>query len=235
MLSVGLIVDPPAGLDGRLPQPWCGGPQPSASDEHGLRHARLVRAVERSPRTGATYDAAGSARRPRSRSAQMARRHWQSRALSRCFPLPLPAVPRWAAPRPVLADAARRRDQHPAPAGTTGRPAPPADDPVADPDCRRPTAISRPASRSSNTATSRRPSRNSTSAVDVLLESPYGARHRAADPRALRSARRPHQRLRSEGARRGRRLHREEVRAGVDRRAAGAVDAPSRRPPAPRS
>ena len=47
---------------------------------------------------------------------------------------------------------------------------------------------------------------------------------RAAHPRALRSAGRSHQHLRSEGARRGRRLHREEVRAGVDRRAAGAVD-----------
>ncbi len=46
---------------------------------------------------------------------------------------------------------------------------------------------------------------------------------RAAHPRAFRSAGRSHQRLRGEGARRRRRLHREEVRAGVDRRAAGDV------------
>ena len=48
--------------------------------------------------------------------------------------------------------------------------------------------------------------------------------NRAADPRTFRSPGRPHQRLRSQGARRGRRFHRKEIRAGLDRRAAGGVD-----------
>ena len=58
-------------------------------------------------------------------------------------------------------------------------------------------------------------------ALDTLLESPDGARGNRAAARALRSPGRSHQRPRTGGARHRRRLLRNQVGAGGDRRAAG--------------
>ena len=77
---------------------------------------------------------------------------------------------------------------------------------------------------------------SSTRPSNVLLESPYGGR---TEPRIREHFDRLVDRISAyevQGARRRRRLHREEVRAGVDRRAAGAVgDVRRRRRPARRS
>ena len=59
--------------------------------------------------------------------------------------------------------------------------------------------------------------------LDVLHGVALRRAHRAAHPRAFRPAGRPDQHVRGQGARRRRRLHREAVRAGVDRRTARAV------------
>ena len=77
--------------------------------------------------------------------------------------------------------------------------------------------------RSSSRATSRPPSRSSTGRVDVLLESPYGGR---TEPRIREHFDRLVDRISAyevKALAAGRRLHREAVRAGVDRRAARAV------------
>ena len=79
------------------------------------------------------------------------------------------------------------------------------------------------ASASSSRGTSRRRKQEFDRAVNVLLESPYGGR---TEPRIREHFDRLVDRISAyevQGARRGRRLHGEEVRAGVDRRAAGDV------------
>ena len=71
-------------------------------------------------------------------------------------------------------------------------------------------------------------------AVEVLLESPYGARTRRPAPGTFRPAGRPDQRLRGDGPRPGRRVLGKGLRTGVHRRAPHDRDVPqagARRPP----